>query len=193
MHASHMHAPMRATRPTACGTSIPRPFSNMQAAQELAALGRDGEADAVLALAAPWAAVFEEVALEAGTPRDRRAAYCAAAFDAHMARLLVTWRLGRGEVGVAGGRAVSLFVCFSLSTFCLRQHLALTTTTSHPQHFSPGRRRGTRRALSRRRRGHRRADAPAARGGAAPAARGAAAGARGRGRPRRIRGGRFTA
>ena len=65
----------------------------VQAAQEWVALGSFLPASDVLALAAPWVAVFEEVAMEGDTPPIKRARYAAMVFDAHMARLAAAQHL----------------------------------------------------------------------------------------------------
>jgi hypothetical protein len=83
-----------------------------QAAQEWAALGRSDATERVLALAAPWAAVFEEVAQEADSPLPKRASYCGMVFDVHMARLLAAWALGRQVGGMHGrGGGVRALAC----------------------------------------------------------------------------------
>jgi hypothetical protein len=64
------------------------------------ALGRYAAAETVLLLAVPWAAVFQEVALEADSPLNKRVSYCCMVFDVHMARLLVAWATGQ----LVGGR-----------------------------------------------------------------------------------------
>ena len=53
-----------------------------QTAQECVALNRYESAALVLALASPWAGVFEEVAVEADSPLPKRLRYCGLVFDA---------------------------------------------------------------------------------------------------------------
>jgi hypothetical protein len=84
--------------------SPPKQTKTKQTAQEWAALGDAAQSAAALARAAPWAAVFEEVAAEddAARPKEQRAGYAGLAFDACLARACAAWQLG-DEVGGGGG------------------------------------------------------------------------------------------